>query len=79
MKIELTQDYAVVTRVLPEGTQMRVSNKLGKELIELGVAKNFDGYTPEEEVEHVVQIAMDNEEKPLPKVKKVTKRKKSND
>ena len=42
MKIELTQDYAVVTRVLPEGTQMRVSNKLGKELIELGVAKNFE-------------------------------------
>jgi len=79
MKIELTEDHKVVTRVLPKGTQMRVSNKFGKELIDLGVAKSFDGYTPEEEVEHVVQIAMDNEEKPLPKVKKVTKKKKRTD
>ena len=79
MKIELTKDYAIFTRTLPEGTQLRVSNALGKELIKKGVAKSFDGYTPEEEVEHVVQIAMDNEEKPLPKVKKVTKKKKRTD
>ena len=77
MKIELTQDHKVVTRVLPKGTQMRVSNKFGKELIDLGVAKSFDGYTAEEEVEHIVQIASDNEE--LPKVKKVTKKKKRTD
>lgn len=76
MKIELLQDHAVVTKVLPQGTQLRVSNKFGKELIDLGVAKNFNGYTPEEEIEHIVQIAIDNEEKPMPKVKKVTKRKK---
>ena len=74
MKIELTKDYAIFTRTLPEGTQLRVSNALGKELIKKGVAKSFDGYTAEEEVEHIVQIAVDNEE--LPKVKKVTKKKK---
>ena len=74
MKIELTKDYAIFARTLPEGTQLRVSNALGKELIKKGVAKSFDGYTEEEEVEHIVQIAVDNEE--LPKVKKVTKKKK---
>ena len=77
MKIELTKDYAIFTRTLPEGTQLRVSNALGKELIKKGVAKSFDGYTAEEEVEHIVQIASDNEE--LPKVKKVTKKKKRTD
>ena len=77
MKIELTKDYAIFTRTLPEGTQLRVSNALGKELIKKGVAKSFDGYTEEEEVEHIVQIAVDNEE--LPKVKKVTKKKKRTD
>jgi len=75
MRIELTTDYAIHTRTLPEGTQLRVSNKLGKELISLKVAKALDGFTEEEMVEHIVQIAMDNEEKP--KVKKVTKKKKS--
>ena len=74
MKIELTKDYAILTRTLPEGTQLRVSTALGKELIKIGVAKSFDGYTEEEEVEHILQIASDNEE--LPKVKKVTKKKK---
>ena len=77
MKIELKKDYAIFTRTLPEGTQLRVSNALGKELIKKGVAKSFDGYTAEEEVEHIVQIASDNEE--LPKVKKVTKKKKRTD
>ena len=77
MKIELTKNYAIFTRTLPEGTQLRVSNALGKELIKKGVAKSFDGYTEEEEVEHIVQIAVDNEE--LPKVKKVTKKKKRTD
>lgn len=77
MKIELTKDYAIFARTLPEGTQLRVSNALGKELIKKGVAKSFDGYTAEEEVEHIVQIASDNEE--LPKVKKVTKKKKRTD
>ena len=77
MKIELTKDYAILTRTLPEGTQLRVSTALGKELIKKGVAKSFDGYTEEEEVEHIVQIAVDNEE--LPKVKKVTKKKKRTD
>jgi len=75
MRIELTTDYAIHTRTLPEGTQLRVSNKLGNELISLKVAKALDGFTEEEMVEHIVQIAMDNEEKP--KVKKVTKKKKS--
>jgi hypothetical protein len=74
MKIELLQDHAVARRVLPQGTQLRVSNKLGKELIDLGVAKSFDGYTKEEQVEHILQIAADNEETPI--VKKITKRKK---
>ena len=74
MKIELLQDHAVARRVLPQGTQLRVSNKLGKELIDLGVAKSFDGYTKEEQVEHILEIAADNEEKPI--VKKITKRKK---
>ena len=77
MKIELTKDYAIFARTLPEGTQLRVSNALGKELIKKGVAKSFDGYTAEEEVEHIMQIASDNEE--LPKVKKVTKKKKRTD
>ena len=76
MRIELTTDYAIHTRKLPEGSQLRVSNKLGKELIDLKVAKALDGFTFEEEIEHIVEVAMDNEE--LPKVKKVTKKKKSN-
>lgn len=75
MRIELTTDYAIHTRTLPEGSQLRVSNKLGKELIDLKVAKALDGFTFEEEIEHIVEVAMDNEEKP--KVKKVTKKKKS--
>lgn len=74
MRIELTKDYAIHTRTLPEGTQLRVSNKLGKELIKLKVAKALDGYTYEEQIEHIVEVAMDNEEKP--KVKKITKNKK---
>ena len=74
MKIELLQDHAVARRVLPQGMQLRVSNKLGKELIDLGVAKSFDGYTKEEQVEHILEIAADNEETPI--VKKITKRKK---
>ena len=76
MRIELTTDYAIHTRTLPEGTQLRVSNKLGKELISLKVAKALDGFTDEEMVEHIVEVAINNEEKP--KVKKVTKKKKSN-
>lgn len=76
MRIELTTDYAIHTRTLPEGSQLRVSNKLGKELIDLKVAKALDGFTYEEQIEHIVEVAMDNEEKP--KVKKVTKKKKSN-
>jgi len=76
MRIELTTDYAIHTRTLPEGTQLRVSNKLGKELIDLKVAKALDGFTFEEEIEHIIEVAMENEEKP--KVKKVTKKKKSN-
>jgi hypothetical protein len=75
MRIELTTDYAIHKRTLPEGSQLRVSNKLGKELIELKVAKALDGFTFEEQIEHIVEVAMDNEEKP--KVKKVTKKKKS--
>jgi len=76
MRIELTTDYAIHTRTLPEGSQLRVSNKLGKELIDLKVAKALDGFTYEEQIEHIVEVAMDNEEKP--KVKKVTKKKKLN-
>ena len=74
MRIELTTDYAIHERTLPEGTQLRVSNKLGKELIDLKVAKALDDFTKEEKIEHIVQVAMDNEE--LQKVKKVTKKKK---
>ena len=74
MRIILTKDYAVALRVLPEGTELRVSNKLGAELIELQVAKEFGDYTKEEKVEHFLEIAFDNEEKP--KVKKITKVKK---
>ena len=76
MRIELTKDYAIHAKTLPEGSQLRVSNKLGKELIELKVAKALDGFTFEEEIEHIIEVAMENEE--LPKVKKVTKKKKSN-
>jgi hypothetical protein len=76
MRIVLTKDHAVHARTLPEGSQLRVSNKLGKELIDLKVAKALDGFTFEEQIEHIVEVAMDNEEKP--KVKKVTKKKKSN-
>ena len=35
MRIELTKDYAIHAKTLPEGSQLRVSNKLGKELIEI--------------------------------------------
>jgi len=73
MKIQLTENYAVALKVLPQGTQLRVSNNLGKELIDLGVAKDFDGYTKEEEVEHILEIAAKNETTPI--VKKITKRK----
>jgi hypothetical protein len=76
MRIELTKDYAIHARTLPEGTQLRVSKSLGKELIDLKVAKALDGFTFEEEIEHIIEVAMENEE--TPKVKKVTKKKKSN-
>lgn len=76
MRIELTTDYAIHAKTLPEGSQLRVSNKLGKELIKLKVAKALDGFTFEEKIEHIIEVAMENEE--LPKVKKVTKKKKSN-
>jgi len=76
MRIELTKDYAIHVRTLPEGTQLRVSKSLGKELIDLKVAKALDGFTFEEEIEHIIEVAMENEE--TPKVKKVTKKKKSN-
>jgi hypothetical protein len=71
MKIELTKDHKLVSRVLPKGTQIRVSNKFGRELIKLKVAKEFNGYTLEEETEEMLLIAFDNEEKP--KVKNITK------
>jgi hypothetical protein len=74
MRIVLIKDYAVALKVLTEGTELRVSNKLGAELIELEVAKEFGDYTKEERVEHILEIAFDNEEKP--KVKKITKVKK---
>ena len=71
MRIVLIKDHAVALRVLPEGTELRVSNKLGAVLIALEVAKEFGDYTTEEKVEHILEIAFDNEEKP--KVKKITK------
>jgi hypothetical protein len=71
MKIELTKNHKLVSRVLPKGTQVRVSNKFGRELIKLKVAKEFNGYTLEEETEEMLLIAFDNEEKP--KVKNITK------
>lgn len=71
MKIELTKDHKLISRVLPKGTQVRVSNKFGRELIKLKVAKEFNGYTIEEETEEMLLIAFDNEEKP--KVKNITK------
>ena len=37
MRIVLIKDYAVALKVLPEGTELRVSNKLGAELIKLEV------------------------------------------
>ena len=74
MRIILIKDYAVALRVLPEGTELRVSNKLGAELITSEVAKEFEDYTKEEKVEHILEVAFDNEEKP--KVKKITKVKK---
>ena len=74
MRIVLIKDHAVALRVLPEGTELRVSNALGTELIELQVAKEFGDYTKEEKVEHFLEVAFDNEEKP--KVKKITKTKK---
>jgi len=74
MRIILTRDYAVARRILKSGTELRVSNKLGAELIEFGAAKEFGDYTQEEKVEHILEVAFDNEEKP--KVKKITKVKK---
>lgn len=71
MRIQLTKDHAVALRVLPKGTELRVSNKLGRELIKSKVAKEFGDYTTEEKVEHILEVAFDNEEKP--KVKKITK------
>jgi hypothetical protein len=71
MRIILIKDHAVALRVLPKGTELRVSNALGAELIKLKVAKEFGDYTTEEKVEHILEVAFDNEEKP--KVKKITK------
>lgn len=84
MRIVLIKDHAVALRVLPEGTELRVSNKLGAVLIALEVAKEFGDYTKEERVEHILEVAFDNEESPKvtfeneqkPKVKKITKTKK---
>jgi len=78
MRIVLTKDHAVHARILPKGTELRVSTALGKELIDLKVAKAFNFFTQEEKIEHIVQVAVDNEENPIvkkPKVKKITKNK----
>lgn len=70
MKIELIKKHKVASRMLPKGTQLRVSNTLGRELIKLKVAEEFNGYTKEEDTEQMLLVAFDNEEKP--KVKNVT-------
>lgn len=70
MKIELIKKHKVASRMLPKGTQLRVSNTLGRELIKLKVAEEFNGYTTEEDTEQMLLVAFDNEERP--KVKKVT-------
>lgn len=77
MRIVLTKAHAVHARTLPKGSEMRVTKELGNKLISLKVAKEFDDYTEEEKIEHIVEVAIDNEEKP--KVKKVTKKKKNID
>ena len=73
MRIVLIKDHAVALRVLPEGTELRVSNKLGAVLIALEVAKEFGDYTKEEKAEHILEVAFDNEEKPLTEVNKCLK------
>lgn len=70
MKIELIKKHKVALRMLPKGTQLRVSNTLGRELIKLKVAKEYNGYTKEEDTEQMLLVAFDNEERP--KVKNVT-------
>lgn len=70
MKIELIKKHKVASRMLPKGTQLRVSNTLGRELIKLKVAEEFNGYTKEEDTEQMLLVAFDNEERP--KVKNVT-------
>lgn len=62
MKIILTKKHKLHSRELPKGTELRVSNELGKELIKKKVAKEFNGDTYEEKVETAIRVSMEEVE-----------------
>jgi len=64
MRVELTKNHAIHTKVLPKGMQLRVRTWLGEELISKGVAIELDGETKEEIVENAMQSSFDNAETP---------------
>jgi len=76
MRVELTKNHAIHTKVLPKGQQLRVAKWLGDQLVKDGLAIELDVETKEEIVENAMQEAFDYaetaeiEKQSLPKTKK---------
>tara|TARA_R110000868_G_scaffold108761_4_gene296612 strand:- start:3847 stop:4116 length:270 start_codon:yes stop_codon:yes gene_type:complete len=76
MRIQLTEDYAIHVKTLPEGTQLKCTGELGRELINKGVAVEIDVPTLEEFA--VVDIAIAELEEADKKKHKPKKKKEQN-
>ena len=62
MRIEITKKYAIHVKELKKGTQLRVRQWLGEELIKKGVAIELDVEIKEELVENAMQSAFEEAE-----------------
>lgn len=75
MRVKLLKAFAPHMRKLPKGSELRVTNDYGRELISKGIAEEMDGITKDEIVtlEQIVHDMDEAEENVKPKkVKKVT-------
>lgn len=72
MRVTLIKSWTPHKRELKPGTEVRVTNECGRDLIEKGIAEPLDGYT-KAEIETVEQLIADQD----PEIKKVTPKKSS--
>lgn len=76
MRIELTKKYAIHVKELPKGSQLKVTNELGRELISKGVAIEI-GHATFEEVDVINKAITEIEEIDKKKHNKKPKKEKS--